>query len=42
MNGTKLKKTPSKSKKDLRWDYEQDRKAQAILAKSIKSKGKTL
>ena len=33
VNGTKLKKTPNKSKKDLRWDYEQDRKAQAIFGK---------
>ena len=33
VNGTKTKKTPSKSKKDLRWDYEQDQKAQAIFGK---------
>ena len=33
VNGTKLKKTPSKIKKDLKWDYEQDRKAQAIFGK---------
>ena len=40
VNGTKLKKTPSKSKKDLRWDYEQDRKAQAIFGKINKKQGK--
>ena len=33
VNGAKPKKSPSKSKKDLRWDYEQDRKAQAIFGK---------
>ena len=37
VNGTKLKKIPSKSKKDLRWDYEQDRKAQAIFGKISKN-----
>ena len=40
VNGTKTKKTPSKSKKDLRWDYEQDRKAQAIFGKINKKQGK--
>ena len=40
MNGTKLKKTPNKSKKDLRWDYEQDRKAQAIFGKINRKHGK--
>ena len=40
MNGTKLKKTPSKTKKDLRWDYEQDRKAQAIFGKINKKQEK--
>ena len=40
VNGTKLKKTPNKSKKDLRWDYEQDRKAQAIFGKINKRQGK--
>ena len=33
VNGTKPKKSPSSPKKDLRWDYEQDRKAQAIFGK---------
>ena len=40
VNGTKTKKTPSKLKKDLRWDYEQDRKAQAIFGKINKRQGK--
>ena len=40
VNGTKPKKSPSKSKKDLRWDYEQDRKAQAIFGKINKKQGK--
>ena len=40
VNGTKLKKTPSKTKKDLRWDYEQDRKAQAIFGKINKKQEK--
>ena len=40
VDGTKLKKTPNKSKKDLRWDYEQDRKAQAIFGKINKKQGK--
>ena len=40
VNGTKLKKTPNKPKKDLRWDYEQDRKAQAIFSKINKKQGK--
>ena len=40
VNGTKLKKTPSKTKKDLRWDYEQDRKAQAIFGKIKKKQEK--
>ena len=33
VNGAKPRKPPSKAKKDLRWDYEQDRKAQAIFGK---------
>ena len=40
VNGAKLKKLPSKRKKDLRWDYEQDRKAQAIFGKINKKQGK--
>ena len=40
VNGAKPKKSPSKSKKDLRWDYEQDRKAQAIFGKINKKQGK--
>ena len=40
VNGTKFKKTPSKTKKDLRWDYEQDRKAQAIFGKINKKQEK--
>ena len=40
VNGTKTKKTSSKLKKDLRWDYEQDRKAQAIFGKINKRQGK--
>ena len=40
VNGAKPKKSPSKSKKDLRWDYEQDRKAQAIFGKINKQQGK--
>ena len=40
VNGTKLKKTPSKTKKELRWDYEQDRKAQAIFGKINKKQEK--
>ena len=40
VNGAKPGKSPSKSKKDLRWDYEQDRKAQAIFGKINKKQGK--
>ena len=40
VNGAKPKKLPSKPKKDLRWDYEQDRKAQAIFGKINKKQGK--
>ena len=40
VNGAKPKKSPSTSKKDLRWDYEQDRKAQAIFGKINKKQGK--
>ena len=40
VNGAKTKKSSSKSKKDLRWDYEQDRKAQAIFGKINKKQGK--
>ena len=40
VNGVKAKKSPSKSKKDLRWDYEQDRKAQAIFGKINRKQGK--
>ena len=40
VNGAKAKKSSSKSKKDLRWDYEQDRKAQAIFGKINKKQGK--
>ena len=40
VNGAKPKKLPGKSKKDLRWDYEQDRKAQAIFGKINKKQGK--
>ena len=40
VNGMKPKKPPSNSKKDLRWDYEQDRKAQAIFGKINKRQGK--
>ena len=40
VNGAKPKKSPSKSKKDLRWDYEQDRKAQAIFGKINKKQEK--
>ena len=40
VNGTKSKKPPSNPKKDLRWDYEQDRKAQAIFGKINKKQGK--
>ena len=41
VNGAKPRKSPSKSKKHLRWDYEQDRKAQAIFGKINKKQGKT-
>ena len=40
VNGAKPKKLPSKPKKDLRWDYEQDRRAQAIFGKINKKQGK--
>ena len=40
VNGAKPRKPPSKAKKDLRWDYEQDRKAQAIFGKINKKQGK--
>ena len=40
VNGAKPKKSPSKPKKDLRWDYEQDRKARAIFGKINKKQGK--
>ena len=40
VNGPKPKKLPSRPKKDLRWDYEQDRKAQAIFGKINKKQGK--
>ena len=40
VNGAKPKKLPSRPKKDLRWDYEQDRKAQAIFGKINKKQGK--
>ena len=40
VNGAKPKKLPRKPKKDLRWDYEQDRKAQAIFGKINKKQEK--
>ena len=42
VNGAKPRKPPSKVKKDLRWDYEQDRKAQAIFGKISRKQGKDL
>ena len=40
VNGAKPGRSHSKSKKDLRWDYEQDRKAQAIFGKINNKQGK--